>query len=148
MTFDYAKLVPELLVSELPASLRFWGGLCGFAVAYDRPEEGFAYLHRDGVQVMLEEAFRPGRRWITGPLERPFGRGINLQIQLPAIAPVLAALEAASWPLYLAPEEKWYRAGGHESGVRQFIVQDPDGYLLRFQESLGLRQHPSRIQRL
>ncbi|SFK31933.1 bleomycin resistance protein [Falsiroseomonas stagni] len=140
MSFAYNKLVPELLVSELPASLRFWGGLCGFAVAYGRPEDGFAYLHRDGVQVMLEEAFRPGRRWITGPLERPFGRGINLQIQLLAIAPVLAALEAASWPLYMAPEEKWYRAGNRESGVRQFIVQDPDGYLLRFQESLGMRQ--------
>ena len=64
------------------------------------------------------------------------------------VAEGLAALEAASWPLYLAPEEKWYRAGNRESGVRQFIVQDPDGYLLRFQESLGLRQHPSRIQRL
>ncbi|NGM22166.1 VOC family protein [Roseomonas stagni] len=139
MTFTYAKLVPELLVSDLEASLRFWGGLCGFETAYDRPEDGFAYLHRDGVQVMLEEAFRPGRRWITGPLERPFGRGINLQIELPAIAPVLAALEAASWPLYLAPEEKWYRAGDREAGVRQFIVQDPDGYLLRFQQSLGMR---------
>lgn len=131
--------MPELLVADLATSLRFWCGLCGFAIAYDRPEDGFAYLHRDGVQVMLEEAGLPGRRWITGPLEHPFGRGINLQMQLPSISPILAALEAASWPLYLPPEEKWYRAATRESGVRQFIVQDPDGYLLRFQESLGFR---------
>lgn len=139
MTFTYAKLVPELLVADLAASLRFWCRLCGFTVAYDRPEDRFAYLHRDGVQVMLEEAAGPGRRWVTGPLETPFGRGINLQMELPAIGPVLAALEAAGWPLFLAVEEKWYRAGDRESGVRQFLVQDPDGYLLRFQESLGLR---------
>ncbi|WP_328733406.1 bleomycin resistance protein [Falsiroseomonas selenitidurans] len=131
--------MPELLVADLAASLRFWCGLCGFAVAYDRPEDGFAYLARDGVQVMLEEAFRPGRRWITAPLERPFGRGVNLQMQLPAIGPVLAALQAAAHPLYLPLEEKWYRAGSQDAGVRQFIVQDPDGYLLRFQESLGRR---------
>ena len=137
--FAYATLVPELLVADLATSLRFWGGLCGFTTAYDRPEDGFAYLERGPLQVMLEEAFRPGRRWITGPLERPFGRGMNLQMEVPSIAPILAALEAASWPLYLPLEEKWYRAGARESGVRQFIVQDPDGYLLRFQESLGLR---------
>jgi catechol 2,3-dioxygenase-like lactoylglutathione lyase family enzyme len=138
--FAWSKLVPELLVTDLATSLRFWRDLCGFIVAYERPEEGFAYLDRGGVQVMLEEAFRPGRRWITGPLEPPFGRGINLQIEVASLEPILDALAAASWPLYLVPEEKWYRAGTQETGVRQFLVQDPDGYLLRFQQALGLRQ--------
>ena len=138
--FAWAKLVPELLVTDLAVSLHFWRDLCGFSVAYERPEDGFAYLDRDGVQVMLEEAFRPGRRWITAPLEAPFGRGINLQIKVASLVLVLDALGAAAWPLYLAPEQKWYRAGAEEAGVRQFLVLDPDGYLLRFQESLGLRQ--------
>ena len=141
--FAWARLVPELLVADLAASLRFWRDLCGFSVAYDRPEDGFAYLDRDGVQVMLEEAYGPGRRWITGPLEIPFGRGMNLQIAVASVAPILEVLGASGWPLYLAPEEKWYRAGMQEAGVRQFLVQDPDGYLLRFQESLGLRQAAS-----
>lgn len=35
-----AKLVPELLVTRLESSLGFWRDLLGFAVAYDRPEEG------------------------------------------------------------------------------------------------------------
>jgi catechol 2,3-dioxygenase-like lactoylglutathione lyase family enzyme len=56
--FRRALLVPELLVADLDASLRFWRGLCGFAVAYDRPEERFAYLDRAGAQVMLEERGR------------------------------------------------------------------------------------------
>ncbi len=132
-------MVPELLVSDLDASLRFWCGLCGFAVAYDRPEDGFAYLDRAGRQVMLEEVMAPGRRWVTALLERPFGRGINLQITVDDVAPILASLDAAGWPLFLALEEVWYRAGASETGVRQFLVQYPDGYLVRFSQDLGLR---------
>ena len=29
-------------------------------------------------------------------------------------------------------EESWYRRGSEENGNRQFVVADPDGYLLRF----------------
>ena len=136
-------LVPELLVSDLAASLRFWCDLCGFTVAYDRPEHRFAYLDRAGCQVMLEQISGPDRRWITGKLETPFGRGINLQISVEDVAPILRAVAADDWPLYLAPEEKWYRAGRDEVGVRQFLVQDPDGYLLRFSQSIGRRPAPA-----
>lgn len=137
--FVWADMVPELLVSDLDRSLRFWCGSCGFGVAYERPEDRFAYLDRDGVQVMIEEVMAPGRRWVTGPLERPFGRGINLQMTVGALEPILTGLRAAKWPLFLEPEEVWYRAGSLECGVRQFLVQDPDGYLLRFSQSLGER---------
>ena len=67
-------------------------------MVYDRPEDRFAYLDRAGWQVMLEEVMAPGRRWITAPLERPFGRGINLQITVDDVAPILASLEAAGTP--------------------------------------------------
>ncbi|MBS9478281.1 bleomycin resistance protein [Ancylobacter radicis] len=136
--FVWAALVPELLVTDIAASLGFWCGLCGFAIAYAREEDGFAYLQREGAQLMLEE-IGEGRQWITGPLERPFGRGLNFQIAVSAVEPILAALKAADWPLHMAVEEKWYRASEQEVGVRQFLVQDPDGYLIRFSQSLGLR---------
>lgn len=137
--FTWAPLVPELLVTDLQASLRFWCGVCGFAIAYARPEDGFAYLHRGSAQVMLEEVTRTGRHWITAELEPPLGRGMNLQIEVDALEPPLAALRDTGWPLYLGPEEKWYRAAHSEVGVRQFLVQDPDGYLLRFQQPIGMR---------
>jgi hypothetical protein len=88
---------------------------------------------------MLEETTASGRHWITGPLERPFGRGINFQIGVDDIKPILTALLSAQWPLYLDLEEIWYRAGSSEVGSQQFLVQDPDGYLVRFSEGLGLR---------
>jgi len=72
--FVRSTMVPELLVSDLDTSLQFWCGLCGFAVAYDRLEDRFAYLDRVGRQVMLEEVM-PGRRWVTAPLSGRSGEG-------------------------------------------------------------------------
>lgn len=40
-------------------------------------------------------------------------------------------------PLYLEVEDKWYRKDDYEVGNRQFVVADPDGYLLRFFQPLG-----------
>ena len=35
-------LVPELLITDLAASLNFWVPPCGFEILHDRPKEGFA----------------------------------------------------------------------------------------------------------
>jgi catechol 2,3-dioxygenase-like lactoylglutathione lyase family enzyme len=137
--FVPAKLVPELLVADVLASLRFWRDLCGFVVVYHRLDEGFAYLDRDGAQVMLEERGR-GRNWVTETLEAPFGRGVNFQVGVENLAPILEALSAKAWPLFLAPEKKWYRKGEKETGAHQILEQDPDGYLVRFSASLGERR--------
>lgn len=140
MTHDEVEpaLVPELLVRDVTKSMDFWCGLCGFDVRYHRPEEGFAYLVRDSAHVMLEQA-GVGRNWVTAPLQVPLGRGINFQISIPDLDPLLASLRRADWALFMEPEEKWYRVDGGEAGVRQFLVTDPDGYLLRFQASIGVR---------
>ena len=131
-----ADLVPELAVRDLAASLGFWCGPGGFAVVFDRPGQGFACVQRGTARVMLDQ-LGTGRDWVTAPLEPPLGRGINLEIAVDSVAPVLAALAEAGWPLFLAPEEKTYRVGDGAVTVRQFLVQDPDGYLLRFSERLG-----------
>lgn len=65
--------------------------------------------------------------------------GRNLQVTMDDVAPTLSSLDDAGWPLVLKPEKLWYRAGPRETGVRQFLVQDPDGCLVRFSQSLGLR---------
>jgi hypothetical protein len=55
----WAKLIPELLASDLAESLGFWRDLLGFAIAYQRPEEAFVYLERpEGAQIMLSQRLR------------------------------------------------------------------------------------------
>jgi hypothetical protein len=131
-------LVPELLITELRDSLDFWCTLCGFTILYDRPEEGFAYVKRGTAHIMLEQR-GVSRNWIPAALEQPYGRGINLQINVESLAPILERLTDRGWPLFMAPEEKWYRIEDGEVGVSQFLVQDPDGYLVRFSQHLGHR---------
>lgn len=60
-------------------------------------------------------------------------------MQVENVDTVFRRIESAGWPIFVAPEEKWYRAGDIEIGVRQFLVQDPDGYLLRLQQEIGER---------
>lgn len=134
-----AALVPELDVSDLDRSLAFYVDLLGFRVRHQRPEERFAYLEREGAELMLEEAAGPGRRFRTAPLAPPFGRGINLQIRASDIGGLWAAVTAAGASVLIPLEERWYRAGPRELGNRQFVVADPDGYLLRFYQDLGER---------
>jgi catechol 2,3-dioxygenase-like lactoylglutathione lyase family enzyme len=122
---DWAPLVPELMVSDLPRSLDVYR-LFGFTLNYTRP--GFACLSLGWAQWMLEQAC-PGNAWETGPLETPFGRGINFQIQAPELD---ALLEAAGYPLRAPLQTSVYREGDTEHVQREFLVQDPDGSLLRF----------------
>lgn len=129
----HPALVPELGITDIDASLRFWCGLCGFAVLWERPEEGFACIERDGARLMLDR-LAGTRSWLAAPAERPFGRGMHLEIAVASLAPLLHALEGAGWPFFLPLEEKTYRVGDGAVRVRQFIVQDPDGYLVRFSE--------------
>ena len=49
-------MVPELLVTDFDASLAFWRDILGFAVAYARLAERFAYLERsEGATNLIAE---------------------------------------------------------------------------------------------
>jgi catechol 2,3-dioxygenase-like lactoylglutathione lyase family enzyme len=134
----FAKLVPELVCSDLARSLRFYTESAGFRVLYERAEERFAFLDREGAQLMLEQP--AGRTFVSGELSHPYGRGMNLQIEVRDVDALHARVAASGARIHLALEEKWYRRGDAELGNRQFVVEDPDGYLLRFFQDLGSRK--------
>lgn len=129
-----AALVPELYVSDLARSLDFYCGALGFSIVYQRPAERFAYIEREGAELMLEEPV--GRTWLAGPLEAPYGRGVNFQIIVEDAAALRDTALAAGAPLIQDLEEKTYLRDDEPVRVRQCVVQDPDGYLLRFSELL------------
>jgi catechol 2,3-dioxygenase-like lactoylglutathione lyase family enzyme len=140
MVSDFSDLIPELSVSDWQRSVAFYCGMLGFACVYDRPEEGFAFLRRGSAQLMLDQIGQ-GRTFNNGhgPETPPFGRGVNLQIAVESVAPILSTLQENDWPLFLPLEDRWYRRDAVLLGNRQFVVADPDGYLLRFYEDLGSR---------
>jgi catechol 2,3-dioxygenase-like lactoylglutathione lyase family enzyme len=136
----WAPMVPELLVQDFGVSLSFWLGVLGFEIAYQRPEQMFAYIERpDGAQIMLCQ--RAGN-WETGPLERPFGRGAMFQVYVERLIDVEAAIANAGVALHHGPREVWRRTGDRESGQREIFVLDPDGYLIMMAERIGERSLP------
>jgi catechol 2,3-dioxygenase-like lactoylglutathione lyase family enzyme len=145
-----APLVPELDVTDLNDSLRFYVDVAGFDVVFERRPERFAYLALEAAELMLQEAAGPGRRFRTATLERPFGRGVNLQIAVGDVDAVLASVLRSGIEPVVPVEDRWYdlevastvgrwnTSGPIRAGNRQFVVADPDGYLLRFFTSLGV----------
>jgi catechol 2,3-dioxygenase-like lactoylglutathione lyase family enzyme len=137
----WARMVTELHVTDLDASLAFWSGMLGFDIAYQREEEKFVYLeHPEGHQIMLCQ--RHGR-FETGPMQHPLGQGAMFQIYLEQIEPIVTRLSARGWPIYLGPREVWRRTGDRQSGQKEIFVQDPDGYLVMLAESIGETTKPS-----
>ena len=144
-----ASLVPELDVADLDETLTFYVGVIGFQVVFERPRQRFAYLVRERAELMVQDGNGPGRRFRTAPLERPFGRGINLQVAVTSVddlyeevlaagVEIVAPIEERSYDVdVIAPSGRWSRPGPTRAGNRQFVVADPDGYLLRFFTSLG-----------
>ena len=126
-------LVPELVVSDIGRSLAFYRAL-GFEVLFDRPEEGFANLALEGGQLMLEQM---GSHWDVGPMEPPFGRGLNLEFAIADAAAMAERISRHGQPLFQPLRERTYRVGDGVVRVLQVLVQDPDGYLLRFQTDLA-----------
>ncbi len=136
----WGTMIPELLVSDYAATLAFWRDVIGFRVCFDRPSEQLAMLeHPDGAQVMF---FVRDGSWETGPFERPFGRGVVIQVFVRDVGAHAARVEAAGLPFFVAPFEKWRDWGDRLGGQREFLVLDPDGYLVKVAQQLGERPKP------
>ena len=132
------KLIPEFKVTDFNGSLEFYTKLAGFEVLYGRPEEKFAMLDRNGAMLMIE-VMESGDRWLVGERKYPLGQGINFQIEVTGVQDLYENIKKAKYPVFYEMEEKWYHKDDTEVGNKQFLVQDPDGYVLRFSEDLGSR---------
>ena len=128
-------MVPELSVSNFERSLAFYVDVLGFSIRIKRENPDFVYLEQEHVHMMLEQISDEG--WSTGELEAPLGRGVNFQIELSDLEPLVKRLQTHKVPLFRELKETWYDIGEKLSGERELLLQDPDGYLLRFTQHLG-----------
>ena len=102
----FNKLIPELAVTDFEESLNFYVNVLGFKTEYTRKENKFAMIYFQGSQLMIQEV---NHKWETGKLEKPFGRGINFQIETKKIKPILNELKKNNYPLFCEPEKNCYR---------------------------------------
>ena len=128
---DWAPTIPELVVTDFSVSFNLSTETLGFEVMYVRGAPDFAMLRLGRVQLMLEQL--ADDVWLTGPMDRPFGRGINLEMEHSDPTALHDHLVGLGINLYrpLFSVTRDVGNGQTASGV-EFLVQDPDGYLLRF----------------
>ena len=131
----FNKIIPELSVTNLQDSLKFYKAI-GFKVEYERPENKFVFLSLGEIQFMLQEISEDDK-WDVAPLSYPFGNGINFQLEVDDIDKIYKSLVDNNYKIAFDIEENWYRQEDKLLGNREFLVQDPDGYLIRFSEDLG-----------
>ena len=136
--FVFNKNIPELSVSHLENSLSFYKNI-GFKVEYERPENKFVFLSMGDIQFMLQE-LSDNDKWELAPLTYPFGNGINFQLEVDSVNTIYSKLKEHNYPITFEIEENWYRQDDKLLGNKEFLVQDPDGYLLRFSEDLGEKE--------
>ncbi|WP_339414549.1 bleomycin resistance protein [Pseudomonas sp. EA_35y_Pfl2_R5] len=130
----FPPLTPELYVCSIEKSLSFYTELLGFSICFERPEDGFATIELEGAVLMLEQIAQldpSDDPWVTAKLEYPLGRGINFQITVTDLDGIHNSIVKNNYPIQLPLEQKTYRTGSKLLTVRQFMIMDPDGYLIR-----------------
>jgi uncharacterized glyoxalase superfamily protein PhnB len=128
------KLTPNLLVSNVERSLAFYENVLGFARGTTVPEQSpfvFASVVSGPVEIFLND-----RSTVTK--ESPqmsglaFGGGNTMFIELTGIDVLHEGIKShvkITMPLVT----QWY-------GLREFAIEDPDGYVITFAERVGTPQ--------
>lgn len=130
------QLIPELDVFSLTESLEFYTKLLGFNIMYTREEDKFTFIEMEEVQLMLQEIDLENNKWQVAKLEYPLGNGINFQIDVNNIDEIYNRLKENNYDIFVDMEEHWYRKDNFLMGCKEFLVQDPNGYVLRFSKDL------------
>ena len=133
----FNKIIPELSVTDLEKSIKFYKTI-GFKIEYERPENKFVFLSLGEIQFMLQEV-SDNDKWDVAPLIYPFGNGINFQLEVENVDKIYNLLKENNYKIAFEIEENWYRQDDKLLGNKEFLVQDPDGYLIRFSEDLGTK---------
>lgn len=129
---EFSTTIPELVCKDIQLSLAFYCQKLGFTVLFDRADDGFYFLVKDDIQLMLQQLSELA--WMSHDNDVPFGNGLNLAFKTTSLDQFdLVALAADT---YRASETLEYKVLDAMAKVRQVIFRDPDGYLIRFVEPM------------
>lgn len=129
MNMDFNKMIPELSVFDIEQTKRFYNDL-GFKIEYERPEEKFVFMSFQDSQFMFEQIHDNG--WNIDELIYPLGRGINFSITVDDIEGLYKLVKTLNLEIYRELNRSIYQVNGTEETQTEFLIQDPNGYLLRF----------------
>ena len=124
----FNSLIPELSVTNIEKSKEFYLNL-GFKIIYERKEDKFCFLYLEDNQIMIEEI---NNNWNVGEMKYPFGNGINISMTVSDIDSFYESIISKKVVLFRKIKTSKYRVDDIIYEDKEFLLQDPDGYLLRF----------------
>jgi len=126
------SLAVELKVSNFSRSLRFYTDVLGFTTLRFNAQAREAEVERDDTTIFITEVAEA-----IGALEYPYGRGVKLIVWVRDIEAVVAGIEAFGARLYLPPTIREHVEDGLTHSHIAAEVCDPDGFCLRFCQSMS-----------
>ena len=126
----FNSLIPELSVSNIENSKKFYQEL-GFKIIYERPEDKFCFIQLEENQIMIEEI---NGNWNVGELKYPYGNGINISMSIKDVEKLYNSLKNKNIKFFVDLKISEYKVNNKIYKDKEFLIQDPDGYLLRFND--------------
>lgn len=126
---NFNKTIPELSVFDINKSKNFYLNVLGAKIEYERQEDKFVFLSLKENQLMLEEIHDNG--WNIGELTYPLGQGINISLEIKNVDSIYQRVKEHNITLYRDMKISHYTGANEIIKQKEFLLQDPNGYLLR-----------------
>ena len=121
---EFLKITPNLVVDDVERSTAFYRDVLGFSVFMTVPGQApfaFVWLRRGSVDVFLNDATGVGELdpALAG---RPRGGSFTMDVLVTAVDDLYAQVGSRAKVVEAIHTQPY--------GMREFVVQDPDGYLI------------------
>jgi catechol 2,3-dioxygenase-like lactoylglutathione lyase family enzyme len=133
MSIEINGMTPLIQVFDIPRSLAFYRDILGFEIVSDSgngDDSSWVWLRLDGVELMLNDQYEPGCEPSEPPAARTrWHKDTCLYFGCRDVDAVYEYLKSKGIQLG-APKVAPY-------GMKQLYLEDPDGYGICFQWSVG-----------
>jgi uncharacterized glyoxalase superfamily protein PhnB len=127
----FKKLTPNLLVANVERSLAFYVDVLGFERGFTVPDQSpfaFASVTGGGVEIFFNDAATAIKEY-AGFAGKPLGATGTMYVEVEGVAALHDRLEGRV--TVVAPLATQFY------GMREFAIEDPDGYVITFAERVG-----------
>ena len=127
-TPQFKKLTPNLIVANVERSLAFYTGTLGFERGMTVPDESplvFAAATSGGIEIFFNDAATAVKEYPTFA-GKPLGATGTLFIEVDGVDALHDRIKA-SVKIVMPIVTQFY-------GMREFAIEDPDGYVITFAE--------------
>jgi uncharacterized glyoxalase superfamily protein PhnB len=125
----FKKLTPNLLVANVERSLAFYEDVLGFTRGFTVPEQSpfvFASVNGGAVEIFFNDAAGAIKEYPAFG-GKALGATGTMYIEIEGVDALHDRLKAASVPIVMPLVTQFY-------GMREFAIEDPDGYVITFAE--------------